>query len=64
MLVLPHDYPPIIDSEKTRYRLLYVREDQDFLRALRGSFNWPEYHIVSCPHIGTAILFLRGQSTV
>ena len=61
MLMLPHDYPPIIDSEKARYRLLYVGEDQEFFRAVRAILKWPEYHIVSCPHVGTAILFLEGN---
>jgi two-component SAPR family response regulator len=61
MLMLPHDCSPIIDSETARYRLLYVGEDQEFFRALRGILKWPEYHIVSCPHVGTAILFLEGN---
>jgi len=59
--MLPHEYPPIIDSEKARYRLLYVGEDQEFFRAVRAILKWPEYHIVSCPHVGTAILFLEGN---
>lgn len=61
MLMQPYDYQSVIDSEKARYRILYVGEDQEFFRALRSTLKWPDYHIVSCPHVGTAILFLEGN---
>jgi len=61
MLMLPHDCLKIANSERARVRLLYVAGDLDFLRALRKVLTEPEYHIVSCPHVGSAILFLEGN---
>lgn len=61
MLMLPHDCLKIVDSEGARFRLLYVGGDLEFLRALRKVLIKPEYHIVSCPHVGSAILFLEGN---
>ena len=61
MLTLPHNCPKIVNSEQARFRLLYVGGDLDFLRALRKVLTKPEYHIVSCPHVGSAIDFLNGN---
>lgn len=61
MLMLPHNYSPIIDSEKARYRILYVGDDVELLRALKRVLKWPDYHLVSCPHVDSAILFLEGD---
>jgi CheY-like chemotaxis protein len=61
MLTLPHNCLKIVDSERARFRLLYVGGDLDFLRALRKVLTKPEYHIVSCPHVGSAIDFLKGN---
>src|ERR1044072_9890983 len=59
--MLPHDYPPIVDSKTARFRLLYVGHDIELLRALRKILTKPDYHIVSCPHVGSAILLLEGD---
>ena len=59
--MLPHDCLKIANSERARFRLLYVGGDLDFLRALRKVLTEPEYHIVSCPHVGSAIDFLKGN---
>lgn len=61
MLTLPHNCLKIVNSEMARFRLLYVGGDLDFLRALRRVLTKPEYHIVSCPHVGSAIDFLNGN---
>lgn len=61
MLALPHNCLKIVDSEQARCRLLYVGGDLDLLRALRKVLTEPEYHIVSCPHVGSAIDFLNGN---
>jgi response regulator RpfG family c-di-GMP phosphodiesterase len=59
--MLPHDYPPIVDSKTARFRLLYVGDDIEMLGALRKILTMPDYHIVSCPHVGSAILLLEGD---
>ena len=59
--MLPHNCLKIVDSEQARFRLLYVGGDLDFLRALRKVLTKPDYHIVSCPHVGSAIDFLKGN---
>ena len=59
--MLPHDCLKIANPERARFRLLYVGGDLDFLRALRKVLTEPEYHIVSCPHVGSAIDFLNGN---
>src|SRR6266404_711984 len=61
MLTLPHNCLKIVDSEQARFRLLYVGGDVEFLRALREVLTKPEHHIVSCPHVGSAIDFLKGN---
>src|SRR6266404_4331814 len=61
MLTLPHNCLKIVDSEQARFRLLYVGGDVEFLRALREVLTKPEHHIVSCPHVGSAIDFLNGN---
>ncbi|SRR6266567_850070 len=61
MLMLPHDCLKIVDSEQARFRLLYVGGDLKFLRALRQVLTKPQYHIVSCPHVGSAMDFLKGN---
>lgn len=61
MLTLPHNCLKIVNSERARFRLLYVGADLDFLRALRKVLTKPECHIVSCPHVGSAIDFLKGN---
>lgn len=61
MLTIPHNCLKIVDSEQARFRLLYVGGDLAFLRALRKVLTEPEYHIVSCPHVGSAIDFLKGN---
>ena len=43
------------------YRLLYVGNDLEFLNILRKILTKPRCHIVYCPHIGSAILFLKGN---
>jgi CheY-like chemotaxis protein len=59
--MLPHNCLKIVDSEQARFRLLYVGGDGEFLRPLREVLTKPEYHIVSCPHVGSAIDFLNGN---
>ena len=61
MLTPPHNCLKIVNSERARFRLLYVGGDLDFLGALRKVLTKPEYHIVSCPHVGSAIDFLNGN---
>jgi CheY-like chemotaxis protein len=61
MLMLPHDCLKIVDFEQPRFRILYVGGDLEFLRALRKVLIKPAYHIVSCPHVGSAIVFLEGN---
>ena len=61
MLILPHDHLKIVDSEQVRFRLLYVGSDIELLRALREVLTKPDYHIVSCPHVRSAIDFLEGN---
>jgi CheY-like chemotaxis protein len=60
MLMLPHNGLIIANSEKARFRLLYVGKDIELLRALRKVLTKPEYHIVYCPHVDSAIDFLKG----
>ena len=59
--MLPHKCLKIVDSELARFRILYVGSDIEFLRALRKVLIGPDYHIVSCPHVGSAIDFLKGN---
>ena len=59
--MLPHDCLKIATPERARFRLLYVGCDLDFLRTLRKVLTEPEYQIVSCPHVGSAIDFLNGN---
>ena len=61
MLMLPHNCQKIANSERARFRLLYVGGDIQFLRAQRGVLTEPDYHIVSCPHVGSAMDFLKGN---
>jgi CheY-like chemotaxis protein len=61
MLMLPHNCLKIVDSEQARFRVLYVGGDAEFLRPLREVLTKPEYHIVSCPDVGSAIDFLNGN---
>ncbi len=61
MLILPHNCLKIANSESARFRLLYVGGDIEFLRALRGVLTAPDYHIVSCPHVDSAMDFLKGN---
>jgi len=61
MLMLPHNCLKIANSERARFRLLYVGGDVQFLRALRGVLTEPDYHIVSCPHVDSAMDFLKGN---
>src|SRR6202140_5429295 len=53
---------PAIAYQKPDFRLLYVGSDQLWLAALREVLRKPEYHIVSCPDRGSAILFLKGDA--
>ena len=59
--MLPHDCLKIANSERARFRVLYVGGDIGFLRALRKVLKEPDYHIVSCSHVGSAIDFLKGN---
>ena len=59
--MLPHNCLKIVDSEQARFRLLYVGGDVEFLRPLREILTKPEYHIVCCQHVGSAIDFLNGN---
>ena len=59
--MLPHDCLKIANSERARFRVLYVGGDIGFLRALRKGLKEPDYHIVSCAHVGSAIDFLKGN---
>lgn len=59
--MLPHECRKVVDSEGAQFRPLYVGGDLDFLRALRKVLIEPEYHIVSCPHVGSAMDFLKGN---
>jgi DNA-binding response OmpR family regulator len=52
---------PAIPYQRPDFRLLYVGSDQQWLAALRKFLRKPEYHIVSCPDRGSAILFLKGE---
>lgn len=61
MLMLPHNCLIIANSERARFRLLYVGGDVQFLRALRRVLTEPDYHIVSCPHVDSAMEFLKGN---
>lgn len=61
MLMFPHYCLKLVDSKNARFRLLYVGGDIELLRALRKVLTEPDYHIVSCPHVGSAILFLQGN---
>ncbi len=61
MLMLPHVYPPIVDSKTARFRLLYVGGDTEMLQALRKILTKPEYHIVYCPHVDSAMDFLKSN---
>ena len=53
---------PAIPYQDPDFRLLYVGSDQHWLAALRKVLRKPEYHIVSCPDRGSAILFLKGEA--
>ena len=53
---------PAIPYQRPDFRLLYVGSDQQWLAALRKFLRKPEYHIVSCPDRGSAILFLKGEA--
>src|SRR6267143_501136 len=53
---------PAIPYQNPDFRLLYVGSDQHWLAALRKFLRKPEYHIVSCPDRGSAILFLKGDA--
>ncbi len=59
--MLPHNCLKIVDSKNARFRLLYVSGDIEFLRALRRVLTEPDYHIVSCPHVDSAMDFLKGN---
>jgi response regulator RpfG family c-di-GMP phosphodiesterase len=52
---------PRIPQQEPDFRLLYVGIDQPWLTALRQVLREPEFHIVSCPDRGSAILFLEGD---
>ena len=52
----------VFDSDKARYRLLYVSNDLEFYRALRRILTTPDYDIVYTPHIGTSIILLKSNS--
>jgi len=53
---------PAIPYQNPDFRLLYVGSDQQWLAALRKVLKRPEYHIVSCPDLGSAVLFLKGDA--
>ena len=53
---------PAIPYQNPDFRLLYVGNDQHWLAALRKVLKRPEYHVVSCPDRGSAILFLKGDA--
>jgi hypothetical protein len=53
---------PAIPDQRPDFRLLYVGSDQQWLAALRKVLKRPEYHIVSCPDRGSAVLFLKGDA--
>ena len=53
---------PAIPYQNPDFRLLYVGSDQQWLAALRKVLKRPQYHIVSCPDRGSAILFLKGEA--
>jgi response regulator RpfG family c-di-GMP phosphodiesterase len=59
--MLPHNCLKFANSERARFRLLFVGGDVQFLRALRGVLTEPDYHIVSCPHVDSAMDFLKGN---
>ena len=60
MLWPTHRLPPV--QPESRFRILYVGTDMEMLAALRRVLRKPEYHIVSCPDRGSAILFLEGDA--
>src|SRR6267378_3565538 len=53
---------PAIPYQNPDFRLLYVGSDQQWLADLRKVLKRPEYHIVSCPDRGSAVLFLKGDA--
>ena len=56
------DRGKVFDSEKARYRILYVSNDMEFYRALKGILTRPDYDIIYTPHIGTSLILLKSDS--
>jgi len=56
------DRGKVFDSDKARYRILYVSNDMEFYRALKGILTRPDYDIVYTPHIGTSLILLKSDS--
>jgi hypothetical protein len=50
-----------VNSNKARYRLLYVSNDLEFYGALKMILTMPNYDLIYTPHVGTAILLLKGD---
>ena len=56
-----HDRGEVFNSNKARYRLLYVSNDLEFCHALQTILTRPEYDLVYTPHIGTSIILLKAD---
>src|SRR5919206_3002826 len=48
-------------SDKARYRIMYVSRDKEFLGVLRRILTMQTYDFDYTPHVGTAILLLKGN---
>ena len=57
-----YDRGKVFDSDKARYRILYVSNDMEFYRALKRILTRPDYDIVYTPHIGTSLILLKSDS--
>ena len=61
MLMLPHNCLKIANSDARDSGRFTSVDDIQFLRALRRVLTEPDYHIVSCPHVDSAMDFLKGN---
>lgn len=48
-------------SDKARYRIMYVSRDRELLDVLKRILTMPNYDLDYTPHVGTAILLLKGN---
>ena len=60
--MMTHTHRSCPGYQESKFRLLYVGSDLKLLAALKKLLRKPEYHIVSCPDRGSAILFLEGDA--